>query len=90
MALALSTFEFDLLPDSGTLPQGDGMWLQVQHRLLEFMATRDVERRHEPARRGVFAWTTRYNTRRRHSTCGHRDPIAWENAHHPAMQTLAE
>ncbi|MDF9876156.1 transposase InsO family protein [Cellulosimicrobium cellulans] len=41
------------------------------------------------ARREVFAWITRYNTRRRHSTCGHRSPIAYENAHHAATLTLA-
>lgn len=41
------------------------------------------------ARREVFAWITRYNTRRRHSTCAHRSPIAYENAHHAATLTLA-
>lgn len=41
------------------------------------------------ARREVFAWITRYNTRRRHSTCGHRSPIDYENAHRAATLTLA-
>jgi transposase InsO family protein len=30
------------------------------------------------ARRAVFAWITRYNTRRRHSTCGQLSPISYE------------
>ncbi len=29
-------------------------------------------------RRQVFRWLTRYNTRRRHSWCGYRSPIAYE------------
>jgi transposase InsO family protein len=33
------------------------------------------------ARRAVFAWITRYNTRRRHSTCGQLSPISYENTH---------
>ena len=33
------------------------------------------------ARRAVFRWITRYNTRRRHSTCGYLSPIAYENTH---------
>jgi transposase InsO family protein len=41
------------------------------------------------ARRDVFAWITRYNTRRRHSTCGYLSPIAYEKAHHAATLTLA-
>ncbi|WP_425458012.1 IS3 family transposase [Actinotalea subterranea] len=40
------------------------------------------------ARRAVFAWITRYNTRRRHSWCGHLSPITYENTHHGAT-TLA-
>ncbi|OIQ89460.1 IS2 transposase TnpB [mine drainage metagenome] len=31
------------------------------------------------ARRAVFAWITRYNTRRRHSYCGYLSPITYEN-----------
>ncbi len=30
-------------------------------------------------RRAVFRWATRYNTRRRHSYCGYRSPIDYEN-----------
>jgi transposase InsO family protein len=30
------------------------------------------------ARRAVFAWITRYNTRRRHSNCGQISPNAYE------------
>ncbi|WP_203676597.1 IS3 family transposase [Cellulomonas phragmiteti] len=41
------------------------------------------------ARREVFAWITRYNTRRRHSTCGYVSPTDYENAHHAANLTLA-
>ena len=42
------------------------------------------------ARRAVFAWITRYNTRRRHSTCGQVSPITYENTHTlPTLQTAA-
>ena len=41
------------------------------------------------ARQAVFAWITRYNTRRRHSTCGYLSPVAYENNHHAATLTLA-
>ena len=42
------------------------------------------------ARRAVFAWITRYNTRRRHSTCGQVSPITYENTHsRPTLQTAA-
>ena len=34
------------------------------------------------ARREVFAWIVRYNTRRRHSTCAYLSPADCENAHH--------
>ncbi|WP_374940070.1 IS3 family transposase [Streptomyces finlayi] len=40
-------------------------------------------------RRTVFAWLTRYNTRRRHSTNGHLSPDAYERRHHSAKLTLA-
>ena len=40
------------------------------------------------ARRAVFAWITRYNTRRPHSTCGQLSPIAYETSYTPA--TLQE
>ena len=38
------------------------------------------------ARRAVFAWITRYNTRRRHSWCGQLSPITYENIHHGAAR----
>ncbi len=34
------------------------------------------------ARRAIFAWIGRYNTRRRHSTLGYIPPIEWENQYH--------
>ncbi|MFF0087672.1 IS3 family transposase [Streptomyces canus] len=40
-------------------------------------------------RRTVFAWLTRYNTRRRHSANGHLSPNAHEHRHHTAKLTLA-
>ncbi|MCX5126839.1 IS3 family transposase [Streptomyces sp. NBC_00347] len=40
-------------------------------------------------RRTVFAWLTRYNTRRRHSANGHLSPDAYERQHHAAKLTLA-
>ena len=40
-------------------------------------------------RRTVFAWLTRYNTRRRHSANGHLSPNEYERRHHTAKLTLA-
>ncbi|MEU9198111.1 IS3 family transposase [Streptomyces hundungensis] len=40
-------------------------------------------------RRTVFAWLTRYNTRRRHSANGHLSPDEYERRHHAAKLTLA-
>ncbi len=40
-------------------------------------------------RRPVFAWLTRYNTRRRHSANGHLSPNEYEHRHHTAKLTLA-
>ncbi|CAM5677884.1 IS3 family transposase ISTesp3 [Streptomyces avidinii] len=40
-------------------------------------------------RRTVFAWLTRYNTRRRHSTNGRLSPDAYERRHHTAKLALA-
>jgi transposase InsO family protein len=34
------------------------------------------------ARRAIFAWINRYNSRRRHSTLGYIAPIAWEQQYH--------
>jgi transposase InsO family protein len=41
------------------------------------------------ARRAVFAWITRYNTSRRHSTCGYLSPITYENKNATPTATLA-
>jgi transposase InsO family protein len=40
-------------------------------------------------KRTVFAWPTRYNTRRRHSANGHLSPNRYERRHHTAKPTLA-
>jgi transposase InsO family protein len=40
-------------------------------------------------RRTVFAWLTRYNTRRRRSANGHLSPNEYEHRHHTAKLTLA-
>ncbi|WP_327731362.1 IS3 family transposase [Streptomyces sp. NBC_00487] len=40
-------------------------------------------------RKTVFAWLTRYNTRRRHSANGHISPNEYERRHHTAKLTLA-
>ncbi|WP_189788481.1 IS3 family transposase [Streptomyces capitiformicae] len=40
-------------------------------------------------RRTVFAWLTRYNTRRRHSANGQLSPNEYERRHHTAKLTLA-
>ena len=34
------------------------------------------------ARRAIFAWINRYNSRRRHSTLGYIAPITWEQQYH--------
>jgi transposase InsO family protein len=39
--------------------------------------------------RTVFAWLTRYNTRRRQSASGHLRPNEYERRHHTAELTLA-
>jgi transposase InsO family protein len=41
------------------------------------------------ARRAVFRWATRYNTRRRHSWCGYRTPNDYEAHHHTANLSTA-
>ncbi|MGW6027045.1 IS3 family transposase [Streptomyces sp. NPDC055099] len=43
----------------------------------------------DTCRRAVFAWLTRYNTRRRHSANGHLSPNEYEHRHHTAKLTLA-
>ncbi|MFF4402954.1 IS3 family transposase [Streptomyces sp. NPDC001480] len=43
----------------------------------------------DTCRRTVFAWLTRYNTRRRHSANGHLSPNEYERRHHTAKLTLA-
>ena len=40
-------------------------------------------------RRQVFRWLVRYNTRRRHSWCGHRSPIAYESRHAATLPSAA-
>jgi transposase InsO family protein len=40
------------------------------------------------ARRTVFRWLTRYNTRRRHSANGHLSPVAYEHRHQQMSATL--
>lgn len=45
--------------------------------------------RHSTRRGTVFAWLTRYNTRRRHSANGHLSPNEYERRHHTAELTLA-
>jgi len=41
------------------------------------------------ARRAIFAWINRYNTRRLHSSLGYRSPTAWENLHRPPKAAKA-
>ncbi|MEV0643518.1 IS3 family transposase [Streptomyces sp. NPDC001984] len=43
----------------------------------------------DTCRRTVFAWLTRYNSRRRHSANGHLSPNEYEHRHHTAKLTLA-
>jgi transposase InsO family protein len=43
----------------------------------------------DTCRRTVFAWLTRYNTRRWHSANGHLSPNEYEHPHHTAKLTLA-
>ncbi|MDT0495738.1 IS3 family transposase, partial [Streptomyces griseus] len=40
-------------------------------------------------RNRIFAWLTRYNTRRRHSANGYLSPTEYERRHHAAKLTLA-
>jgi putative transposase len=41
------------------------------------------------ARRAIFAWINRYNSRRRHSTLGYIAPIDWEHQYNPTQATPA-
>jgi len=41
------------------------------------------------ARRAIFAWINRYNSRRRHSTLGYIAPIDWEQNYHQPKATSA-
>lgn len=41
------------------------------------------------ARRAIFAWINRYNTRRRHSSLGYIPPIDWENHYRQPQANLA-
>ena len=40
-------------------------------------------------RRHVFRWATRYNTRRRHSWCGHQSPSTYEAHRATTLPTAA-
>ena len=40
-------------------------------------------------RRAVFRWATRYNTRRRHSWCGHQSPSTYEARRAATLPTAA-
>jgi len=40
-------------------------------------------------RRDIFRWATRYNTRRRHSYCGHQAPNAYEQQHAATLPQAA-
>jgi len=40
-------------------------------------------------RRQVFRWVTRYNTRRRHSWCGHRSPNTYETLYTATLASAA-
>lgn len=41
------------------------------------------------ARRAIFAWINRYNTRRRHSRLGYIPPVEWENQYRQPQANLA-
>lgn len=41
------------------------------------------------ARRAIFAWINRYNTRRRHSSLGYVPPVEWENQYRQPQADLA-
>jgi len=41
------------------------------------------------ARRAIFAWINRYNSRQRHSTLGYIAPITWEQQYHQPQATPA-
>ena len=41
------------------------------------------------ARRAIFAWINRYNSRRRHSTLGYLAPNDWEQNYNPPKATPA-
>ena len=45
--------------------------------LLLFLLGEEAE-----ARRAIFVWINRYNSRRRHSTLGYIAPITWEHQYH--------
>lgn len=61
------------------------------HASLKRETLRGARHYGDPAtcRKSVFAWLTRYNTRRRHSANGHLSPNEYERRHHTAKLTLA-
>lgn len=64
----------------------EAAWSSLKRELVSryWFATR------AEARRAIFAWITRYNTRRRHSTLGYITPTEWEAQYnHPDRRQAA-
>ncbi len=76
-----------LLPPAGGLVDRRAPTHRTGHRRAG--RGRRAARQPAAARRAVFAWNTRYNTRRRHSTCAHMSPLAYEASRAPATLPTA-
>jgi putative transposase len=83
--------DFGLLQSAGRVGTcfdnavAEAFWSSLKRELVDRPGRRFATR--AEARRAIFAWINRYNTRRLHSSLGMVPPVEWENSH-PRRFTL--